>query len=181
MKQTLFLLLLALGMLSINVNAQTKKAVRKTTKQSNVKSELSNVSKELKADECGFEWYKVGKNGKWGAEDKNGKVLVPIEYGRIEYQCSSGTGFGFRVSNNNGYDGYYSSEGECIIPCSRHYYIINADRNSSVGTYYWGWTKKDGPLFFCNESGEEVCRIEGYSLAEPQYKNGKFFWEICLK
>ena len=180
MKQKLLLMVLTLGMISINVSAQTKKLGSKTTTQTNVKQKnASNVSKELKVEECGFEWYKVGKNGKWGAEDKNGKVLIPIEYGRIEYQCTSGTGFGFRVSNN-GYNGYYSPKGECVIPCSRHYYIINADRNSSVGTYYWGWTKKDGPLFFCNESGEEVCQIEGYGLAEPKYENGKFFWKICL-
>ena len=171
MKQIKLLVVLAWAMCNLNVSAQIKQS-----KPQYSTKKVNNELRELKVEKDGFEWYKVKKNGKWGAENKKGNVLVPIEYGYIDYQNGAA---GFRVTKD-GNEGYYNTEGECIIPCSRHYYIINKDK-SSVGTYYWGWTKKDGPLFFCDAVGEEICQIDGYRLATPQYKMGKFFWEVCLK
>ena len=74
MKQTIFLLVLAMVMCSLNVCAQTKKPARKTTVS------VPKDSKEYQIEEDGFEWYKVCKNGKFGAENRNGTVLIPLEY-----------------------------------------------------------------------------------------------------
>ena len=68
MKQTLILIVLALGMCNINVSAQTKK---------------------YKVENDGFEWYQISENGKYGVLDKYGNLIVPPVYGRIKYQCDN--------------------------------------------------------------------------------------------
>jgi len=188
MKQIL-LLVLALGMFSNNVSSQTKKSTTKRTVQAkitkskpqsskDVKKVADNVSREYHKEEDGMEWYKVCKNGKWGVEDKDGKILVPIENSWINYSHSQGFGPGFEVKKNDD-AGYYSPNGELVIPFSRHYRRISKV-NTSAGTYYSARTEKELHLVLCNESGEEVCQIDGYRWINPYYQGGKFFYIASL-
>ena len=190
MKQTLLLMVLALGMCSINVSAQTKKSVRKTTTQT--KQTLKD-SREYQVGEDGFEWYKICKNGKFGAEDKNGNVLVPIEYSYIRYQplekvvdFTKGPGFEVKMGN---YYGFYNRNGECIIPFSRNYISIGkytiSEIGRELGTFYHCKTKDQ--MFLCDIHGKVVAKYNkntSYGFIEygiPYIKHGKMYFSIWTK
>ena len=74
MNWTILLMVLALGMCSITVSAQTKKPVRKAMVS------VPKDSREYQVGDDGFEWYKVCKNGKFGVEDRQRRVIIPTEY-----------------------------------------------------------------------------------------------------
>ena len=170
MKQTFFLLVLAMVMCSLNVCAQTKKPARKTTVS------VPKDSKEYQIEKDGFEWYKVCKNGKFGAENRNGTLLIPLEYDYIRH-----IGGGFEVRKNN-YVGIFNIDGKCVIPINRHYIqLTSICSNSSVGKYYTLESLKDGPTIFCNGEGDEICQIEGYLLVSPKNEKGKFFYEAVIE
>ena len=174
MKQTIFLLVLALVICSINMDAQ----VKKLSKTQNSIKKVNNELRELKVEKHGFEWYKVKKNGKWGAESKDGKVLIPIENDYIGY-----LGEHFEVYKNKDL-AIYSLEGNCIIPFSRHYDCLGsksiAPKSSkcTVGPHF-SFTK-GSVIVFCNAEGEEVFHVEGYDMISPEYRNGKFFFEAWI-
>ena len=69
MKQLLLLMVLALGMCSINVNAQTKRPVRKATSQTKTIASVSDesISKEKRIGIDGFVWFLVKKGKQYGA------------------------------------------------------------------------------------------------------------------
>ena len=183
MKQSLLLMLLALGIYCINGNAQTKKPVRKTTTQVSKSNNLPKDSREYQVGKDGFEWYKVCKKGKWGAEDRIGNVLVPCEYDKIEYQeyqdyRDMTIGCGFVVVMGQ-YYGYYSREGKCVIPYTKHYtsaYKVTYIKEQ-IGTMYC--CTLDDCTVFCNAQGEEVCRFNGRTYFPfPIYEKGKFYYRI---
>ncbi len=191
MKHTLLLfMMLALGMYSINASAQTKKAVRKTTTQS---KSTPKDSREYQVGDDGFEWYKVCKNGKYGAEDKRGNLLVSFEYDYIRYQplqkvvdFTKGPGFEVKMGN---YYGFFNGNGKCIIPFSRKYTkiakynISNSDRN--LGTFYYCETKDRFDL--CDINGnivKEYNRNTPYGIIQygiPSFEHGKMYFQIWTK
>ena len=164
MKQTLLLLLLALGMLSINVSAQVKKPVRKTTTK--VKPQKKTAPKKLREyqiGEDGFEWYKIYKNSKYGAEDRNGNTIVPAEYDDVEYNCFcydcvgySPVSAGF-VARKGEYKGWYNKSGRCVIPYSRGYTYIRKHDDEDFGTHY-SFIKKGGGGI-CDKNGKIIVTV----------------------
>ena len=79
---TLSLLLLCL---SIQINAQQRK---RTTSQRQVtttvqKTVQSTITKTRNVGEDGFIWYKLEKDGLYGAADIEGRTIIPIEYTSI--------------------------------------------------------------------------------------------------
>ncbi len=189
MKQTLLLMMLALGMCNINVSAQTKKPVRKPTTQTKQKANpIPKDSREYQVGDDGFEWYKVCKNGKYGAEDRNGNILVPTEYNKIEYQDFLGKGF---YAKNGEYYSFYDPNGRCVIPFSRQYTSIvkcTKDNDPDIeefmrqpfGTWY-NCKKEGGFTVLCDINGREVCKIVAQSIGQldiPHYIQGRFYWEV---
>lgn len=178
MKNFLLIMVLALGMCSINVCAQEK---------------------EYKVEDDGFEWYRVSKkeSGKisYGAQDKSGNTIVPTKYDSsigydngilrvfddemkvgafdtkgnliipVEYYCvtaypvnglSKENSLIWVATNNFEYSGYYNMFGKCIIPTSRNYKDVTPldDRFycylSKYGTF--------GQIIICDASGKVVYK-----------------------
>lgn len=183
MKQTLLLMVLALGMICINVSAQTKKTVRKVApKTSTTNKTMQKNSREYKIDDDdGFEWYLVCKNGKYGAEDKNGNLLIPYEYTKIWYM-SLDSKFNlpvFFMAILGDYVGAYSPDGRCIIPVSRKYTNIWPENDTEYGQYYT-YNKKDGMYGICNANGKQLFEAP-YDEVNPHYSKGKFFYTVKKK
>ena len=173
MKQTLLFVVLVMGMCSINTSAQSNKTVKKKTQVKSTTKAVGKVSKELMKEDDGFEWYKIEKDKLFGAESKDGKILVPVGNRIVRYFAKC-----FEVKNN-GDVGIYSLDGKCIIPFSRHYGDVSCIASkSTVGAYYQ--FKKGSALVFCDDEGQEICQIEGYGLINPKYINGKFFFQAWI-
>lgn len=170
MKQRFLYMVLALCMFSIQSNAQSKP--------------VPEDSREQKVGRDGFEWYRVCKNGKYGAEDKDGNVLVPCEFERVRYRSfdkmdSSYLGAGFETKVGTSF-GRYSFDGKCIIPITRGYiqiYEFTLEDKPEIGTYYE--CRYDSGVALCYANGEEVRRFDGYYAAVPRYAKGKFCYMIC--
>lgn len=181
MKQTLLLLVLALGMCSINVSAQTKKPVRKATTQTKQKANhATKDSREYQIGEDGYEWYKICKNGKYGAEDRNGYTIVPAEYEGIIYQiiCYKCEGYspveaGFVVHKGES-RGWYNKSGKCIIPYTRGYKSIRKydDGKFGYGTHYT-FTRTDGGGI-CDKSGREIVAVKISNLVHIEMSHEEF-------
>jgi hypothetical protein len=187
MKQ-IIIWLLALGMCNINVSAQTRKPVRKTTQSKPSANPIPKDSREYQVGDDGFEWYKICKNGKYGAEDRNGNILVPTEYNKIEYQDFFGKGF---CAKKDEYYSFYNPNGQCVIPFSRKYTDIvkmTKDNDPDIekmmcqpfGTWY-NCKKEGGFSVLCDINGKEVCKITTQSIGQldiPHYAQGRFFWRV---
>ncbi len=122
--------------------------------------------KEYKVEDDGFEWYKVTRtvNGqkKYGAEDRNGNMIVPTEYDRIWYRSDENPlleGFG---PLKGGFRAWYSKSGKCVIPYSRGYTWIQKRDDNEFGTYYT-FEKSDGGGI-CDRTGKEVVSVKADSL-----------------
>lgn len=153
MKRTLLLMILALGMCSINTSAQTK---------------------EFRIEKDGFEWFLVFQNGKYGALDYKGQNLLPIYFDNIKYNPGNdGRGFEAEIG---GYEGFYKIDGQCIISPERKYKSVCRTREDCIGTYYIAETE-DGLTRFCNWKGQEVLSMNTgiYKGIEPHYDLGYFF------
>lgn len=173
MKQTLLLLVFALGMFSDNVGAQTKKPVRKTTTQAKSKAKtIPKDSREYQVGDDGFEWYKVCKNGKYGAEDKNGNVIIPSEFNSImhashkkdgELEFVAGFSASLKDEGNNIYVSYYNNNGKCLIPYTRHYFLISKWTEEGFGTYYSVMKSENGRILVgvLDINGNEIFLKEG--------------------
>ena len=174
-------MVLALGMCSINGNAQTKKPVRKATVS------VPKDSREYQVGKDGFEWYKVCNNGKWGAEDRSGKLLVPCEYKEISYydflETIPGIFFVKPISDNLG-TGVYSQTGKCIIPITRNYHfvLIQSWNTKEVGAcFQYCKNSEKGNTGICDISGKEIFEAQcHYDDIQPHYKKGKFYYEVGI-
>lgn len=167
MKQRLLLVVLTLCLCCIQVNAQPKS--------------VPEDSRELKVGKDGFEWYRVCKDGKFGVEDKDGKIIIPCEFQKIRYRSSVKIGSSYTCAgfetHAGGSKGLYSIEGKCIIPNTRGYTRIvdyTQEDRPEIGTYYG--CDYDNGVALCNAKGQEVCRFDGYSILLPMYEKGKFFY-----
>ncbi len=177
MKQTLLLMVLALGMCSTIGFAQEKK---------------------YHVEDDGFEWYLISQDGTEGAQDKYGRTILPVEYKSIFYS----NGF-FEVRSRNSYiestslldqqghlivpegyypihvlgedntrwikvwdkdnhEGAYNIYGKCIIPISRKYVGVTrlGDKHGEKNVYYQcrhnGEYYKYGKFSICDASGKVV-------------------------
>lgn len=188
MKQTLLLVVLALGMYSLTVNAQTKKnVVRKTTTRTKPKAKPTpKDSREYQVGKDGFEWYTICKKGKYGAEDRNGTLLIPSEYEKIFYtDWLHIPGYFWVKTNRQGMgEGMYNRRGECIIPITRNYHFLSIQdwNREEIGAYFKYYKDSDkGNTGICNIKGEKVFEANcHYEDIKPYYKNGKFFYEVGI-
>lgn len=152
MKLKLLLMLLALGMCSIGANAQKR---------------------EHKVEKDGFEWYEIAdKDWHYGAEDKNGKLIVPLGDYYISYNSFSLKYFEIRQKGGKG-KGVYNLRGKCIIPLSRNYTSVFGTSNYR-GSYY-EFSKEDG-RGVCDINGKEVCFIKDIEYLDLEYQKGKLFY-----
>ena len=179
MKQAILLMVLALGMCSINGIAQT----RRTNTQSKA---APKDSRDYQIGEDGYEWYKVCKNGKYGAEDRNGNTIVPVEYDGIIYVvgCYTCTSYspveaGFNVRKGHSI-GWYNKSGRCIIPYSREYKYIRKYDDGEYGTYYA--FSKDGEGGICDRNGREMVSVKIDNISHIEvcstYKGTKRYYLI---
>ena len=119
--------------------------------------------KELKTEEGGFQWYKItDKSGHEGAEDKNGRTLIPISRG-YTFIC---------YHKGNGSEGYFTVEGDekegvCdirgkeIVPPI--YHSVCRHGGSNGDPYYIGIESKD--------EKEGVCDMSGKVIFQPIYES----------
>ena len=172
MKQKILLLVaLTLGMYSIQVNAQKKNPVRKTITQTKPRTNsIPKDSRDYQIGEDGFEWYKVCKNGKYGAEDRNGNTIVPTEYDGVIYSCIcydcvgySPVNAGF-IARKGEHKGWYNKSGKCVIPYSRGYTYIRKYDSEDYGTHYA--FAKDGGGGICDINGRVVVKVNIDNLSQ---------------
>lgn len=168
MKQkVLLLMVLALGICSINLNAQTK---------------------EYKVEDDGFKWNLVwDENGerKYGAEDSYGNMIIPKEYSYVSYSSDRNpilTGF---LCRKGDYYAWYSVNGQCIIPYTRKYTWIYKKQEDEFGTfYYYQMSDRAGildrygiPVVSVKADGIDIIRLASL------FVNGKliYFIDIIIK
>jgi hypothetical protein len=129
-------------------------------------------------------WYRTNINGKCGAEDANGKVMVPANYSNVTYM--SGLRLSGFIVNDGENVGFYNQNGICLIPTQRGYKRIKTSCTNKSQDFFTFW-KENGTAGFCDESGKEVYifpynwDIEAVDMVEmfPQYYSSKFFiWWI---
>ncbi len=202
MKKTLFILVLAFVMCSVNGSAQTKKPVSQTTEKGTTKS-IAKDSRDYKMENDGFEWYKICKNGKYGAEDKNSHILVPAEYDDIKYHVYdtsrdmiyNGPGF---TARKDKYYSYYLRNGKCVIPFTRKYieiikhtavdefykdyesviyrlYKSNHKFDHRYGTYYV-CRSENRKCSLCDINGKEIFSMDGCVYLSPDDCDGRYFF-----
>ena len=180
MKQTFLLIVLTLGMCSINVSAQKKK---------------------YKIEDDGFEWYKIFdyKNGEdkegaqdkygnsiiplqkdisvlyyngffcihnrttelQGVTDKQGNLIVPIEYNSATPHSGDNYPIPYISVKKGDYKGVYDIYGKCIIPVNRQYKdILQFDGENGERCVYYQCCDRDAPRMkkytFCDASGKVV-------------------------
>ncbi len=158
MKQKLLLLVLTLGMFSLNSNAQNK---------------------ELQKADDGFEWYLVSQNGKYGATDVNGKTLIPVEYDKCAYQPMSdpkkyGVGC-FKVKKED-FIGCYTVEGENVIPVTKKYKGLYKDCFNEIGPYYVILLQNEC-FGICDIKGNVVTVLKKPGLIPlPFFEHGLFYY-----
>lgn len=119
----------------------------------------AQVTKTLKTERDGFQWYELKENGAEGALDVNGQSLIPLTkgYDRVYYH----NGY-FNVKKNR-YVGLYSAEGKEIISTERGYEYVS---------YFNGYINiQDQFRGICNMEGKEIIPTSrGYDWIVPQGK-----------
>ena len=124
MKQTLLLMVLALGLCSINVSAQTRKqstTKRTTTARSSNSQQGGQVMKFKQVGEDGYVWYKLKRGNLCGARDAEGNNIIPIQYDDVTYVCEIE-----RYAYNDGSYTNYCQDG-------KHYFLVT--KGNAKGTY----------------------------------------------
>lgn len=183
MKQTVLMMVLALGMCSTIA--------------------LSQTTRECIVEDDGFEWYKTkgtkGSEDVYGAEDRNGNIILPCAFRRIEYdhydEYSSGLAFGagFKVwkypwksSIERDCVGYYLRNGKCIIPFARSLAGIRKITESLMGTYYQcvklAERETDNPKkVICDVNGKEIIVFNNIHFEDMVFfrqEKGVFYIQI---
>lgn len=137
---------------------------------------FAQMEREFQVGKDGYEWYLTKRDGKQGAEDKNGRTIVPCEYSWVLYHDDSDKFFVVRsLIGDEGYSGIYTMSGRCLIPTSRYYSNVcwfQEDIN------YISYEKKDIGCGVCDRNGREVVFISGMDFVCPIYKKGKFYYAI---
>lgn len=107
--------------------------------------------RERKMEADGYVWYKIKENGKYGAEDRMGRTLLPTEFSLV-YYGSDKTFNGKKAE----YVTVYDTVGRCIIPIERKYTSVT--RHNRDG-YIW---------YSCQTSnGEGACDAHGNEVISP--------------
>ncbi len=99
-------------------------------------SSNSSVSKTLKTEKDGFQWYRLYQNGKYGAEDVNHNTLIPLSRGYTMVLYDSYGYFTVYKGDNN--KGVCERSGKEIVPPQYHkvMYSYESDYGCRVFYYY---------------------------------------------
>ena len=114
---------------------------------------------ERKEEFDGFVWYKTEKNGKYGASDGQGRVIVPAKYDIINYSNAFDGHFLVDLfRNGNHTQGVYNKSGEVVIPDDKYNQIT-------------GFHTADGDFFMVEADGKEgACDTKGNLILHLRYK-----------
>lgn len=145
MKQIFLLLLLSLGMLSINVSAQKR---------------------FLKTGENGFQWYELYKDGISGAEGMDGRTLIPLSrgYNTIMYEAFKNGKGHFLVIRDKKY-GVCDITGWEIIAPDKYDFVNYHEVEGCVGYYT---VSKSSGVGACDITGKEIlpCLYDEVSYSD---------------
>ena len=145
MKQIFLLLVLSLGMLSINVSAQKR---------------------FLMTEDNGFQWYIIYKDGISGAEGKDGRVLIPLSrgYNTIMYEAFKNGKGHFLVIRDLKY-GACDIMGREIIAPDKYDFVNYHEVEGCVGYYT---VSKSSGVGACDITGKEIipCRYDEVSYSD---------------
>lgn len=145
-------------------------------------SVFAEVKKTHKVESDGFEWYLIEENGKEGATDRFGNMIIPMECKQILYFGTVEPHF-LVISFENNF-GIYTVNGRCIIPFSRKYTWIRGSGITPGDQINWfAGIKKEGSKEYvyalCNYRGEEVWYPRNkYSEIYVHYLDNRFVLSV---
>ena len=122
-------------------------------------SSFAQTKKTHKIEDDGFEWYQISLNGKYGAQDVNGRTLIMPEYDLCFYNYLSDGCFQVKLDGNYG---AFTKEGLCVISPSRGYDSGCKQGDAKDGYYYS--VEKNGCNGACDAEGREII------APNPKYK-----------
>ena len=157
MKQTLLFLVLGLGICSINVSAQTKKRtpVKRTT-TTTTRPATATTTKERQVGNDGYIWYKLKKGELYGAQDIEGKEIIPAIYDNIWYESDHNNIHWFRVKKGD-FIGGYTCEGKCFVSTDKHYTVLGSGVTHEMnGKIHWIYKKNGTQTGLLDSNGNEV-------------------------
>ena len=133
----------------------------------------NSLSRELKTEDDGFQYYKIQSNGIVGAEDKNGKTLIPISrgYSKCFYHK------GWIYVRRNGAEGVCDISGKEIIAPDKYSFVNFHPEEGHTG---WFGVKIDEEEGACDMTGREIipCKFKSIVFAANcfQHKNSAGDW-----
>lgn len=161
MKQkVLLLMVLALGICSINVCAQTKKRtpVKKTTTTSPA------TTKERQVGRDGYIWYRLKKGNLYGAQNIEGKTVIPVRYSWVDYRCDDRYGSHWFFVGDGDFAGAYTTEGDYVVTTDKHYVdVILFGKN---GRFAW--------VVKTNQGAWGLLDAKGNIVVSPQFSGGYY-------
>lgn len=119
----------------------------------NTKMVVDGVARDRKKEYDGYVWYKTHYEhdySTFGAEDKNGRTLIPIEKGYTSILYTHNSIGAFYVKKD-GHEGAYARDGRELISTDRGYDSVILYSESD----FFG-VKKDGKKGACDLQGNEV-------------------------
>ena len=162
MKQTLLLVILTLGMCSINVSAQTKKqfSVKRTATARSTKTQQGGqVMKFRQVGKDGYIWYKLKKGNLFGARDAEGNNIIPIKYNEVDYHCADAFGTHYFIVKSGDFKGGYTRQGTLVVSPERHY--TSLDFKGMGGKVCWIAKKNGGAKqIVLDAKGNEAFSLE---------------------
>ena len=186
MKQKVLMMVLALGMLCINVSAQTKKqstAKRTTTTRSTNSQQGGQVMKFKQVGEDGYVWYKLKRGSLCGARDAEGNNIIPIKYDDVAYICAiekyahndgsyerdrqDGKHY-FNVTKGKA-KGVYTREGRLVISTDKNYGSIYLEISYIKPCWVISTQNSEFRNGILDMKGNIVIQPGKYKVARPFY------------
>ena len=122
------------------------------------------IKKELQTDQDGFQWVELTQGKLKGAEDPNGKTLIPLAaaFESIRYYHNPSQDRGFFYLEKNNIEAVFDKTGKEIISASRGYstviYQINLDG------YKYFEVRRGDLSGACNLAGKEIIPTKYYAV-----------------
>lgn len=174
MKKQILLLIIILFSLQVNAHQQ-KKQHRKSAQKSAI-AKVPLKSKQ-KGDDS-FVWYKINKNGLYGAADIDGNIIIPPKYTRIGYHCYDFDAFRYFYVYKNDYKGIYTRSGKCIISTDKHFtqitgYECKKGDNDEIVYQMFEVENNNGEKGIYDLNGNEVIAPDYFEVFIPSCPAGK--------
>ena len=168
MKNFLLIMVLALGMCSIKMSAQTKKqSVTKhtTTSRSTNSQQGGQIMKFRQVGEDGYVWYKLKRGNLYGVRDSEGNDIIPIKYDEVNYICKEEKGFHYFKVKEGKFEGAFTREGTMVVSPNSRYWLIELEGASSPkidngGMVFWIAKKEnDNTAIILDARGKYVIKL----------------------